>query len=134
MRRASAAARRRRALLRARAHEIDCLIDIERLRQIFERAALIRGHCAVEIRMRCHHDDRQLRLTRANLREQLQAAASGMRMSVISTSGRSRRSAAERAVRLIERSRRHAALAQRALEHPADRGIVVDEPDVKRLQ
>ena len=32
---------------------------------------------------------------------------------------------------LLEGCRAHAALLERALEHPADRGVVVDDPDVK---
>jgi hypothetical protein len=34
------------------------LINVEWFRQVFEGAALIGRDCAVEIRMRRHHDDR----------------------------------------------------------------------------
>ena len=37
-------------------HEVDRLIDIERLRQVLECTALIRRDCAVEVRVRRHHD------------------------------------------------------------------------------
>ena len=78
MRRASSAgSARREASLRRASHEIDGLIDVERLRQIFERTALVRSDCAVEIGMRGHDDDRQLRLRVANLLQQLEAAAAG---------------------------------------------------------
>ena len=41
-------------------YEVHGLIDIERLRQIFECAALIGRHGAVQIRMRRHDDDGQI--------------------------------------------------------------------------
>ena len=61
----AAAALRWRA---ARAHELDGLVDVERLRQVFERAALVGGHRAVEVRVRGHHDDRQRRVASRALR------------------------------------------------------------------
>ena len=45
---------------RARRISVDRLVDVERLGQIFERAALERRDRAVEIRVRGHDDDRQL--------------------------------------------------------------------------
>ena len=56
----------------------------------------------------------------------------GMRMSVISTSGASLRSAIERGLGRVEGPRHHAAGAQGAFQHPADGGIVIDEPDAQR--
>ncbi len=58
----------------------------------------------------------------------------GMRMSVTSTSGSSRRSAASTASDFFEERRRHATLPERPLQHPADRRIVVDDPDVKHVR
>ena len=123
----------RTRLLSGAAHQIDRLIDVERLRQIFERAALIRGDGAVEIGMRGHDDDRQLGLAVANLGQQLEAAAARHADVGDQHVGSIAAQRGERGVGVIERGRRHASLAQRALEHPADGGIVVDEPDVKRL-
>ena len=48
------------ALPRRARYELHGLVDIERLRQILERAALIRGHGAVEIRVRRDHDHRDV--------------------------------------------------------------------------
>ncbi len=36
----------------------DRLVDVERLGQVFEGAALVGGHCAVEVGMRGHDDHR----------------------------------------------------------------------------
>jgi len=57
-------------------HQIDGLIDVERLRQIFECAALIGRDGTVQVRMRGHHDDGQLRLAVADLAQQIESAAS----------------------------------------------------------
>ena len=51
------------------------LIDVERLRQVFERAALVGRHRAVEIGVRGHDDHRQARPLGADLLEQLESAA-----------------------------------------------------------
>ena len=58
----------------------------------------------------------------------------GMRMSVTSTSGSSRASAASTASASSNAVGLHAALLERPLEHPADRRVVVDDPDVKRFR
>ena len=46
-----------RALPRRARDELDRLVDVERLRQILERAALVSRYGAVEIRVRRDHDD-----------------------------------------------------------------------------
>ena len=56
-------------------HELDRLIDVERLRQVFERAALVGRHGAVEIGVRGHDDHRQARTLGADLLQELEAAA-----------------------------------------------------------
>ena len=43
------------------------VVDVERLRQVFERAALERGDRAVEVRVRGHDDDRHLRMALLHL-------------------------------------------------------------------
>ena len=48
------------ALTRGARHELHRFVDVERLRQILERTALIRGHGAVEIGVRGDHDDRHV--------------------------------------------------------------------------
>jgi hypothetical protein len=57
----------------------------------------------------------------------------GMRMSVTSTSGSSRRRASSAASASSNALGSMPACFKARLEHPADGGIVVDEPDVKRL-
>ena len=66
---------RRAARLHTRraAHEIHGLVDVERLRQIFEGAAFIGRHGVAEIRMRGHHDDWQRGTRFANLLQQVEA-------------------------------------------------------------
>ena len=49
---------------------VDRLFDIERFRQIFERAAVIGRYRAVEIGVRGHDDDRQIRVVLLDLFEQ----------------------------------------------------------------
>ena len=120
-------------LLRRRpAHELDGLVDVERLGQVFECAALVRGHRAVEVRVRGHHDHRQFRPARAHVFEQFESALAGH----ADVGDQHVRLAASqcrhRAVCVLERDRRQARLLQGAFEHPADRGIVVDDPDFKR--
>ena len=46
------------ALVERAADELHRLVDVERLRQVLERAALERGDRAVEVGIRGHHDDR----------------------------------------------------------------------------
>ena len=121
-------------LRRGAAHQLDRLVDVERLRQVFERAALVRRDGAVEIGVRRHHDHRQSRPLAADLLEQVEAAAAGH-----ADVGHEhvRLLAAERGkhrVGVVERRRLHAALPEGPLEHPADRRVVVDDPDVKRFR
>ncbi len=107
----------------------DRLIDVERLRQIFERAAFVGGYRASEVGMRRHDDDRQRGPGIADLLQQLQA-----RLARHADIGEQdiRGFTAERLQRRLsgfECTRRHAAVAQSPLQYPTDGGIVVDEPD-----
>jgi len=87
------------------------LIDIERLGQIFERAALICRDGAVQIGVRCHHDYRQLGLAITNLGEQFETAASGHANVGDQHIGTIATKCSERRVGMFECSRRHASLA-----------------------
>ncbi len=116
------------------AHQIDGLVDVEGLGQIFEGASLIRRHRCVQVRVRGHYDDRQARPRPLNFLEQVQAAAPGhadVRHQHIRHIGAQRR---DDIVGLIEAPRGHAAAFQRLLEHPANGGIVVDQPDLQGLR
>ncbi|MNX19999.1 hypothetical protein D3C86_499330 [compost metagenome] len=55
------------------AHQGDCLVDVERLGQVFEGAALVGVDRAVEIRVRRHDDDGQIRLAAVDLLQQAEA-------------------------------------------------------------
>ena len=126
---AAGAARRRRA-----ANERDSFVDVERLRQVLERAAAVGRDRMVQVGMRSHDDHRQVLMVAPRDLEQAQALGAGH-----AHVGQQhvRPAAAQRLegrVRVVEAARLHATLAQRALEHPADRRVVVHDPDFKRLR
>ena len=109
--------------------QLDSLVDIERLRKIFECPALKRGDRAVEIRERRHDDDGQARHPFAHGLQQLEAGAARhpdvgdqhLWAVVI-----------QRACRLAhirEAAGREVLACKGFLEHPADRLIVVYYPD-----
>ena len=112
-------------------HEFDGLVDVEGLRQVLEGAALVGRDRALEVGMRRHHDHRQARPLAADFLEQVEPAAPGhadVGDQHVRLLARERR---EHGVGILEGRGLHAALLERALQHPADRGVVVDEPDVK---
>ena len=111
--------------------ERDRLIDVERLRQVLEGATLIRRHGAAEIRVRRHDDDGQRRAGVANPAQQRQARLTGHPNVGHQHVRGFTAQRFQRGLRRFERTRRHAAIAQRALQHPADGGVVVDEPDTQ---
>jgi hypothetical protein len=58
----------------------------------------------------------------------------GMRMSVTSTVGRAVRQRLERRVGAVEAPAGEARLLHGALQHPADAGIIVDDPDLDGVE
>ena len=114
-------------------HEFDGLVDVERLWQVLESAALVGRHGAVEIGMRGHDDHGQLRPARADFVEQVESALARHADIGHEHVGFFASQRVQDGFRVFERCRLHAGLFQGAFEHPADGGIVVDEPDVKRL-
>ena len=118
--------------LRRTTHQIDDLVDIERLGQILERTAFVGGDRIVEVSVRGHDDDRQLWARTVDAPQQFET---GLSRHADVGDQHIRRVAAqglERGFGGFEDPRRHPAALQRALEHPTDRGIVVDQPDPKR--
>ena len=116
------------------AHEFERLVDVEGLRQVLEGAAPVGGDGTLEVGVGRHHDHGQARPLVADLLQQIEAAASGhadVGHEDVRFLAPQRR---EHRVRVLESRGVHAALLERALEHPADRGVVVDDPDVKRLR
>ena len=83
--------------------------------------------------MRGHDDHRQLRSPRAHFIEQVEAGLAGHAHVGDEHVGLAAAQCRERAVGVLERGGRHARLLERALEHPADGGVVVDDPDLKSL-
>ena len=120
-------------LLRGAAHQVDRLVDVEGLGQVLECAALIGGHRRVQIGMCGHHDDGQPGPRHLNFLEQLETAASrhsDVGHQYVGCVGAQR---CQDIVGLVEALRSHAAALQRLLEHPPDRSVVVDQPDLQRL-
>ena len=122
---------RRAVALCSTLHEVDDLIDVERLRQIFEGTTFVRGYGITEIGLRRHDDHRQTRPRRANLAQQFEPRLSGH----TDVGQQNVRCFATQSVEGgfcgFETSRHETAALQRALEHPANRCIVVDDPDVQ---
>ena len=56
-------------------HQLHGLVDVERLGQVLECAALVRGHGARQVRVRGHDDDRQRRMRGAHFAQQVDARA-----------------------------------------------------------
>ncbi|MDT4869427.1 hypothetical protein FQZ97_1044530 [compost metagenome] len=65
------------AFFQRTADQLDRLVDIERLGQVFEGPALERCHRAVQVRVGGHHDDRQARVPRLDGLQQVQPGAAG---------------------------------------------------------
>ena len=110
-------------------HQGHRLIDVEGLGQVLERAALVGGHCVAQIRVRRHDDDRQRRARVADAAQQLQprgarhADVGDQHVRGFAPQGLKRR------LGRLERPRPHAVAAQRALQHPTNGGVVIDQPD-----
>src|SRR5262249_31527556 len=117
------------ALIQGAADELDRLVDIERLGQVFISAALERRDRAIQIRVRGHDDDRHRGVTRLDRLQQLQPRLPGHADIRDQDFGRAAGERVERLLRGGERAEGDAFAAQRLLDHPADRAVVVDDPD-----
>ncbi len=113
-------------------HELYGLVDVERLGQVFKRAALVGGDGILEIGVRRDNDDRQVRARGMQALEQRDAAharhAHVGDQHVRLTVG----DGFEQMLGALEPARLHVRLPQRLLEHPAHRLVVVDDPDIER--
>jgi hypothetical protein len=113
--------------------QIDGLVDVEGLGKIFEGAALVGRDRAAQVRVRRHDDDRQLRMGIMDPAQQIESRLSGhpnvgnqhIRCVIAQR--------CERGLRGIERLGHHAAVLERAFEHPAYGGVVIDQPDTQWL-
>ena len=117
------------AFLDRAANQLDRLVDVERLREIFERAALERRDGTVEIGERRHDDDGQARQPLVHRLQQLEARAARhpdvghehLRRLVVERG--------QRVAHVREALRREAVPGECLFKHPADRLVVVYYPD-----
>ncbi len=117
------------ALFHCAADEFHRVIDVERLGQILVGAALKRADRAFEIGIRRHDDDRQVRVVLLRFLQQLEARSAGH---ADVAHHHLRRFGIKRGERILRRSKRlecDVLARERFFEHPADRAIVVDNPD-----
>jgi len=117
------------ARLRGAPHQVDGVIDVEGLGQILEGAAPVGGHGGAEIGVRRHHDDRQVRVRGLHALEQVDPRLAGHAHVGDQHVGRVGAERGERGFRGVEGPGHHAVVPQGPFQHPADRGVVVDQPD-----
>jgi hypothetical protein len=111
------------------AHEPHRVVDVEGLREVFERPALEGGHRAVEVRVRRHDDDRGRREARLELLHELEARRARHANVAHDDLRGLEGQPVERFLRAPEGAVEDALARERLLEHPADRAVVVDDPD-----
>ena len=108
----------------------DRLIDVERLRQVLVRTALIGGYRAVEIGVAGHDDHREMRIAGRDLAEEFQSVHIGHADVGDDRVGLAQPQPCVHAVSSIEPFDGEYGPPQRALEHPPDRLVIVDDPDL----
>ncbi len=104
-------------------------IDIERLGQVFERAALVGEHGAVEVRMCCHDDDRQCVAVAPESPHQFETVDAGHPDIGHQDVGAAALDHIQHAIGVSEAASRHAFALESLLEHPANGRVIVDDPD-----
>ena len=113
-------------------HQLHRLVDVERLGQVFEGAALVGGHGGIQVRMRRHDDDRHVRVHGVHARQQFQAVDALHADVGHHHVGAGLLQGIQHLDRTGEGLHGHAAGLQGALQHPAYRFVVVDDPDLHR--
>ena len=108
-------------------------IDIERLGQVFEGTALIGGHGAVEVGMRRHHDDGQVRVFLAHARHQVETIGSGHADIGDQDIRALTHDAGFGLIGTLEGFHLEVGLCQSALQHPANGTVVIDDTDAGSL-
>ena len=117
------------ALVHRAADQLHRLRHVERLRQVFEGAALEGADRAVEVGIRRHDDHRQARMALLDLREQLDARAAGhadvrhehLRRVIVERD--------QHVARIGEAADREVFASQRLFQHETDGLVVVNDPD-----
>ena len=119
------------AAARGAPHEFDGFVDVERLRQVLESAALVSGHRVFQVRMRGNDDNRQLRPAPVHFFEKGYATHSRHAHVRDEDVRRLVFHRLEQVLGALETARLHLFLAQGLFQHPADRLVVVHDPDVQ---
>ena len=126
----SGGAGRARRRLRGRASdERERMVDVEGLGQVLERAPLECRDGALQIRVRGHHDHGNLRVLLLDRAEQGESRLSGHPYVGDEHLRLAHRQRLQHLVSRRERPVRDAFARQRLFQHPADRPVVVDDPD-----
>ena len=99
--------------------QLDCFIDIERLWQVFECTALVRGHGVLKIGVRGYDNNRQVRADAAQAFEQGQAIHARHAHVRYQHIRRFFFDGVQKMFAALETSRLHVRLAQGFFEHPA---------------
>jgi len=111
------------------AHQLHRLVHVEGLREVLERPPLVGCDGAVEVRVRGHDDDRQVRETTADLPQQLEAVPVWHPDVRDHDVWQPFPQTLQDPAAAGERGDLHPRPLQRLLQHPADRAVVVDHPD-----
>ncbi len=117
------------ALVERLADQLDRCVDVEGFGQILECAALKSRHRALKVREGGHDDDRHLWLFGADALEQVDAGDAGHADVAHNHPGWLAGEQRQRLGRRFEQAARDAFALQGLLEHPADRAVVIDDPD-----
>ena len=120
------------ALLEGPAHQFHRVVDVEGLGQVFERAALEGRHGALEIGVGRHDDHRRRRHPLLEGLHELEPREPGHADVAHHDLGRIVGEEVERLLRRGERAVADALPGKGLLENPADRTVVVDDPDGSR--
>ena len=112
------------------AHQIHGLIDVERLGQVLEGAALESRHGRIEIGIGGHDDDRQIRVVLLDVAQQVEAALA--RHADVGNHHLRPRAVLESRQHFVggtEAPGRNVLPTEGLFQHPADGAVVVDDPD-----
>ncbi len=112
------------------AHQAGSGIQIEGLGQVLKSPALVAGDCGVQVRVGGHDDHRQLRPARAHAVEQRKAIDAGHSDVAYQHVGPVFVQLVEHLHRALKHPHLHAFAAQGFLQHPADAGVVIDDPNL----
>jgi hypothetical protein len=117
------------AFVQRSADEVDRLVDIKRLWQVFVCATLKGGYGGFQVRVRGHHDDGDARMTLLHSLQQLQSRRARHPDIRDKDLGRPIAQRVERVRGRRKRYKSNSFPAQCFFKHPPDRAVVIDDPD-----